>query len=90
MSDTIKCKLCGEIVERTNANQSYCKKCSDIHKRQWATQYYFARKAVPPKPAMQSLNKIAAEARSLGLTYGKYVALLNNGGLDDYLKHMKR
>lgn len=71
----IECKGCGKIFLPTAPNGCYCSpECRHEAKKLKYRQYY--RKKRTPK---NNLNDIAKEALSKGISYGKYVALLESG-----------
>lgn len=92
----IQCAVCGAEIEKRSARQKYCAECSieanrartrekdrerDAKKRR---REYEAAGAWPAKTEGKSLAQVNAEARALGLTYGKYQALILSGGLEAF------
>jgi len=49
-----------------------------------------APKATPARAEIKTLSQVAGEARKLGLTYGKYMALVQSGGLEEYIRNRRR
>lgn len=99
------CEDCGKDYFASTGSQRRCPKCREKHLKEYQKQYYKDNKADYAARAFEyeerrknrvdesagaSLAEIARQARALGLTYGKYMALLQSGGLDNYIRERER
>ena len=80
------CEICGTEFETKMSNAKYCsRKCHNAN----SSRVYYARKtgklppAEPKGKKFQKVNaelvRLSKEAREHGMSYGKYVAMLERG-----------
>lgn len=89
----VKCQRCGKIVPRKSGQQKYCIECSKIIIKEKSKEYksiYADKQKQARKTRKKKKLKDRPEerAKALGLTYGKYVAIMDGylPGKDDLLK----
>lgn len=89
-----KCEVCGKDFETTKGNKKYCgRECAEIARaqkqREWKQlqkkQGYFRAKEEQVKAEQRKVNaqrivEIDKKARKLGMSYGKYVAMMRMRG----------
>lgn len=73
-----KCALCNTNFTPKNSNQKYCSsECADFMERKRQAEYKLRHN--PKTRINKSLNQLANEAINHGMSYGKYVAMLESG-----------
>ncbi len=86
----IECAKCGRAVERTAPNQKYCSCCGRGKKsyaRGKGRRKSMAERLLDHRDLRgKSLNRVDAEARAFGLSYGQYTAAVYSGGIDALLR----
>lgn len=95
------CPACGEVVERKTSNKKYCTDCAAKRQKMTVTQrqqmdlLLGVTKLKRPTtsealatfdPKGKSIERLNAEARAFGMTYGQYVAACENGTIKSKLK----
>lgn len=99
MNETRKCAVCSRRYIATRANKKYCSsECFDIGEKRAAKKRYSkqeSKKAIAKKKKeeqRQAIVNVAAEAKKHGLSYGQYVAKMEQekikGGKDKSKPHM--
>ena len=92
IGDTIKCVDCGAEMIKMNARHVRCENCREAHRLQHSRELWQQKKEAniaerrkkAAEPKVKTLSDIVAEARRLGLSYGQYTVLLENGTLKQY------
>ena len=94
----IKCKYCGELMRVMRPGQEMHVKCErkvmSAERRKWLQEHprptkpsyknqipHIERKKPQPAPKY-SVGQMDAKARKLGMTYGKYVSLIDMGRVE--------
>ena len=72
-----ECLYCGKLFKQMGHKQKYC----SMECRKEMTKSNERRKAMEKKPKkkVSTLKEVTMEARKHGMTYGKYVALIEKG-----------
>ena len=85
----IECHCCGEKTPRTSPNRKYCSRCAEKiaksptrKRRSKSAERLLDWRDLRGK----SLNRVDAEAKAFGLSYGQYTAAVYSGGIDALLR----
>ena len=90
------CPDCGRTVPKTGWRQVRCIECRNKRRaeqeeaRRRAAEERERRERARENDPGHRIALVNAEARKLGLTYGRYVALIMGGTLNDYLREWTR
>lgn len=78
VNGTRKCEICGKVFNLISYNQQYCgEKCKREANSILRRERYRAEKLnAQTKPKHDTLSEVARKANAMGLTYGKYVAMM--------------
>lgn len=69
------CVLCGKEILHPYGKQKYCLKCREKKRSEYQRERYKKR-----TENIKSIDDINAKARSLGMSYGKYMAYIHRDG----------
>jgi len=98
------CERCGKAFNANSGHQIRCQECIIRHQKEYHARYYLQnkanfthiavesetkRKAKNPENAGLTLAQVQLRARELGLTYGRYMLLVQTDGLEDYIKNRR-
>lgn len=102
MGEIIRCEECGIEMERTSPKHKYCKVCAyervkrgnkEIRERKKREREAALAKEKSQEDMLcvltlagKTANRITAEARAFGMTYGTYSAAVRDGSIDKILK----
>jgi len=93
------CEKCGKQTPRRGSRQKFCPECakaesiknvSEKQKQLFDEGGRRRPRPIAPRTEPKTLSEVAKEARSLGLTYGRYMALIQSGGLEGYIREKER
>lgn len=78
VNGTKECEICGKVFNLISYNQRYCgEKCKREANSILRHERYLAEKLdAQTKPKHDTLSEVARKANVMGLTYGKYVAMM--------------
>ena len=66
------CVRCGKVPAREGKTR--CSECAKIHSAECKQRYINKKRKKPSKPTVADINRLAMEN---GMSYGKYVAMMN-------------
>ena len=82
MYKTTSCPVCGKLFVSESNRRIYCSKtCRDESYRKTVSSDKKNSGKKGRKKKVRSLSEIATEARNAGMSYGKYVAMMERGDL---------